>query len=56
MTVYANGVAIGSADRHVDGSVVVTTNGTTTLLDGTHTFTATQTALNAIGNLDRQRQ
>ena len=45
MTVYADGVAIGSA---VAGSSrrSVTTNGTTKLLDGTHTITATQTDLN----------
>ncbi|MGO9111394.1 MAG: peptidylprolyl isomerase [Thermoguttaceae bacterium] len=44
VTVYADGVAIGSAAA-TSTSTVVTTNGTTTLLDGSHTFTATETAL-----------
>ena len=35
---------------------MVTTNGTTTLLDGTYTFTATETGPECLGNLDRQRQ
>ncbi len=45
VTVYADGVAIGTATA-TSGSVVVSTNGSTTLLDGEHTFTATETALN----------
>jgi autotransporter-associated beta strand protein len=45
VTVYADGVAIGSANA-TSTSTVVTTNGTTALLDGTHTITATETALN----------
>ncbi len=43
VTVYADGVAIGSGDATSD-SVVIATNGTTTLLGGMHTFTATETA------------
>ncbi len=42
VTLYADGVAIGSATATTT-SQVVTTNGSFTLLDGTHTFTATQT-------------
>jgi cyclophilin family peptidyl-prolyl cis-trans isomerase len=42
VTVYADGVAIGSATA-TSTSQAVSTNGSTTLLDGAHTFTATQT-------------
>jgi len=45
VTIYADGVAIGSATA-TSTSQSVTTNGTSTLLFGTHTFTATQSALN----------
>ena len=45
VTLYADGVAIGSATAN-STSVVVTTNGTTTLSFGSHTFTATQTVPN----------
>ncbi len=46
VTLYANGVAIGSVNAG-SATPLVTTNGTTTLPDGTYTITATQTALNA---------
>ena len=42
LTLYADGVAIGSTTATTT-SQVVTTNGSFTLLDGMHTFTATQT-------------
>ncbi len=42
VTVYADGVAIGSATA-TTSSQVVTTNGSFTLMDGIHAFTATQT-------------
>ncbi|MGA2255731.1 MAG: peptidylprolyl isomerase, partial [Thermoguttaceae bacterium] len=45
VTVYADGVAIGS-NVATSATQVVSTNGTTTLFDGTHTFTATETASN----------
>ena len=52
--VFADGVSIGSATAS-GTSVVVTTNGTATLADGTRSITAKQTLKNeavAIGNLD----
>jgi cyclophilin family peptidyl-prolyl cis-trans isomerase len=45
VTVYADGVLIGSATA-TSTSMVVSTNGSTKLLDGGHTFTAAQTAPN----------
>ena len=45
VTVYANGVAIGTATA-TSSSVVVTTNGTSELFNGSYTITATQTAEN----------
>jgi len=42
VTVYADGVAIGTANA-TSSTVTVATDGTTSLLDGAHTFTATQT-------------
>jgi cyclophilin family peptidyl-prolyl cis-trans isomerase len=41
VTVYADGVAIGTAQA-TSSTVTVSTNGTSSLLDGSHTFTATQ--------------
>ncbi len=46
VTVYANGIAIGSVNA-AGNSALVTSDGSTTLLDGTYTITVTQTALNA---------
>jgi cyclophilin family peptidyl-prolyl cis-trans isomerase len=43
VTIYADGIAIGSGTA-TSTSQVFDTNGSTTLLSGTHTFTATQTA------------
>ena len=43
VTVYANGVAIGSVNAG-SGSALVTSDGSTKLLDGMYTITATQTA------------
>jgi cyclophilin family peptidyl-prolyl cis-trans isomerase/Ca2+-binding RTX toxin-like protein len=45
VTLYADGIAIGSITA-TSTSQVVSTNGSTTLLSGMHTFTATQTAQN----------
>ena len=46
VTLYANGVAIGSGTVATGATTItVATNDSTTLLDGTHTFTATQTDL-----------
>ncbi len=47
VTVFADGVPIGSATVAAgDTTVTVTSNGTTTLLDGMHIFTAAQTVQN----------
>jgi cyclophilin family peptidyl-prolyl cis-trans isomerase len=44
VTLYADGAAIGTADA-TSTSVTITTNGTSTLTAGSHTFTATETKL-----------
>ncbi len=44
VTIYANGIAIGSAVA-AGSSTTVTTDGSTKLINGTYTITATQTAL-----------
>ena len=49
VTVYADGAAIGSVNAG-STTALVTTDGSTTLLDGTHAITATETALNASAN------